>query len=91
MYSTARFSTLPDRQLATIWNTTEIEVRSERKRRLLSCAFVRQVLHLLPDDGYRLGVETCERFADGQAEWKDMLAARKFLTKVWPITQGRGC
>jgi hypothetical protein len=61
--------------------------RSDRKRRLLSCAFVRQVLHLLPDDGYRLAVETCERFADGLVKWKDMLAARKFLTKAWPTTQ----
>jgi hypothetical protein len=61
--------------------------RSERKRRLLSCALVRQVLHLLPEDGYRLAIETCERFADCLVEWKEMLAARKLLTKAWPTTQ----
>jgi hypothetical protein len=38
-----------------------------RKLRLFACACCRRVWHLLPDDGVRQALVTCERYADGLA------------------------
>jgi hypothetical protein len=40
---------------------------SERKLRLLSCAFCRAVEHLLTDERYRRALDVAERYADGLA------------------------
>jgi len=40
---------------------------SPRKRRLLACAYCRQVWHLVADDRARCAVELAERLADGEA------------------------
>ena len=48
--------------------------RSKRKRRLLSCAFARRVLFLIPDERYQQAVETAERYADGTVTEEEMRA-----------------
>jgi hypothetical protein len=44
----------------------------ERKRRLLDCACVRRVLHLLVDTQYLDAVSAAEDFADGKLIWNEM-------------------
>jgi hypothetical protein len=48
---------------------------SERKLCRLSCAFCRSIWHLLPDRRSRHAVETAERFADGRADERQLIAA----------------
>jgi hypothetical protein len=57
--------------------------RSERKRRLLSCAFARRVLFLIPDDRYPRAMEVAERYADGVASEEQMRATRRLMNKAW--------
>jgi hypothetical protein len=57
--------------------------RSERKRRLLSCAFARRVLSLIPDDRYQQAVEVAERYADGLTTEEEMRATRRAMNKAW--------
>lgn len=57
--------------------------RSERKRRLLSCAFARCVLFLIPDARYQKAVEMAERYADGATTEEDMRSTRRVMTKAW--------
>ena len=57
--------------------------RSERKRRLLACAFARRVLFLIPDERYQLAVEVAERYADGMATEAEMRATRRSMNKAW--------
>jgi hypothetical protein len=57
--------------------------RSERKRRLLSCAFARRVLFLIPDDRYQQAVEIAERYADGVVTEEEMRATRRVMNKAW--------
>src|SRR6516225_5312713 len=57
--------------------------RSERKRRLLSCAFARRVLFLVPDERYHRTVELAERYADGVDTEVEMRATRRAMNKVW--------
>ena len=52
-----------------------IILASERKRRLLGCAFARQVWPLLADERSRHAVEVAERFADGTADDGELGAA----------------
>lgn len=61
--------------------------RSERKRRLLSCAFARRVLFLIPDDRYQQAVEIAERYADGMATEEEMRVARRVMNKAWQERQ----
>jgi hypothetical protein len=49
--------------------------RTERKRRLLSCALARGVLDLLPHGEAAAAVEAAERFADGRATEEELRAA----------------
>lgn len=49
--------------------------RSPRKRRLLACAYCRQVWHLVADDRARRAVEVAERLADGLATVEECAAA----------------
>ena len=53
--------------------------RSERKRRLLSCAFAWRVLDLIPDERFKTTLETAEKFADGVATEADMKACRRLM------------
>jgi hypothetical protein len=48
---------------------------SDRKARLLACAAVRRVWHLLADDRSRRAVEVAERHADGQADFVELESA----------------
>jgi len=57
--------------------------RSERKRRLLSCAFARRVLFLISDNRYQQAVDIAERYADGVATEEEMRATRRVMKKVW--------
>jgi hypothetical protein len=57
--------------------------RSARKRRLLSAAFARRVLTLVPDDCYQPAIETAERYADGLATEEEMRKARRVTIKAW--------
>jgi hypothetical protein len=61
--------------------------RSARKRRLLSCAFARRVLFLIPDERYQQAVEIAERYADGTASEDEMRAARRNMKKMWKVRQ----
>jgi hypothetical protein len=70
--------------------TTEIyhlarphKCRSERKRRLLSCAFAWRVIHLIPDERYKTALETAEKFADGAATEADMKACRRLMKHLF--------
>jgi hypothetical protein len=55
------------------------QCRSDRKRRLLACACTRRVLRFLPEERFAWAVAECERYADGEVEWKALLAARKVV------------
>jgi hypothetical protein len=57
--------------------------RSVRKRRLLSCAFARRVLFLIPDERYQQAVEVAERYADGMATEEEVRVTRRVMNKVW--------
>jgi hypothetical protein len=57
--------------------------RDPRKRRLLSCAFARRVLSLVPDDRYRQAVDKAEGYADGLVTQKDMRTERTAMKKLW--------
>jgi hypothetical protein len=57
--------------------------RSERKRRLLSCAFARRVLSLIPDERYRTAIEVAERYADGLATEQELRATRRTINNAW--------
>jgi hypothetical protein len=57
--------------------------RSERKRRLLACAFARRVLPLIPEERYRLAVETAERYADGMADEAELRTTRRVIQRAW--------
>jgi hypothetical protein len=56
---------------------------SERKRRLLACAFARQVWPLLVDGRIRHAVVVAERFADGLADHGELAAARAEAFQAW--------
>jgi hypothetical protein len=49
---------------------------SERKLRLFGCACGRRVWDFLTEDCFRCAVEVAERFADGNAAKRELLAAR---------------
>jgi hypothetical protein len=57
--------------------------RSERKRRLLSCAFARRVLFLIPDERYRLAIELAECYADGMATAEQLQVTKRVIIKAW--------
>jgi hypothetical protein len=50
---------------------------SDRKLRLFGCACCRQMWDLLTEDCFREAVELAERFADGQANHKELAAAKR--------------
>jgi hypothetical protein len=53
----------------------------KRKARLLACAAVRRVWHLLHDERHRSAVATAEQFADGlvtEAQWESSLSCFAF-------------
>src|SRR5262245_10540092 len=55
---------------------------SERKWRLLACAFCRQIWHLLPDELSRSTVELCEYYVDGLADPQPLWAGGSFTSVV---------
>lgn len=57
--------------------------RSNRKRRLFSCAVARHVLFLISDDRYQQAVELAERYADGVAAEEEMRATRRVMNNAW--------
>jgi hypothetical protein len=57
--------------------------RSNRKRRLFSCAVARHVLFLISDGRYQQTVELAERYADGVATEEEMRATRRLMKKLW--------
>jgi hypothetical protein len=57
--------------------------RSNRKRRLFSCAVARHILFLIPDDRYQQAVELAERYADGAVTEEEMRATRRVMNKAW--------
>ena len=57
-------------------------VFSERKFRLLACAFCRRIWHLLPDELSRATVELCEYYVDGLADPQPLWARGGFSTGV---------
>lgn len=60
---------------------------SERKLRLLACAAVRQIWHLLPDESCQDAVELAERLADGLVPRKDR--KRGFQAAVEAVAAAR--
>jgi hypothetical protein len=57
---------------------------SERKLRLLACAFCRRVWHLLPKEVCRETVEVAERYADAQADDRQLHDANR---AVWEASR----
>src|SRR5262245_19919033 len=57
--------------------------RSDRKRRLFSCAVARRFLHLIPDDRYQEAIELAERYADVGATEEEMRVTRRVMKKAW--------
>jgi len=52
---------------------------SDRKLRLLACAFARQAWDRIEDAGCRRAVRTAERYADGEVRWRQVLRAQRYL------------
>src|SRR3712207_6019608 len=65
-------STAPQTMLSFL---RERDLLSERKARLLACAGVRRIWHLLADERSRAAVEVAERYADGWATEAERQAA----------------
>src|SRR6516165_3672828 len=65
---------------------------SERKLRLLACAFCRHVWHLVTDENIRNSIEAAERNADGVATEQELRAAREadLYWFRWPIEDALG-
>ncbi|AMV27475.1 hypothetical protein VT84_23950 [Gemmata sp. SH-PL17] len=61
------------------WEHTEV---SERKLRLLACAFCRRIWHLMPDELSRATVELCEHYVDGLADPQPLWARGGISTVV---------
>jgi hypothetical protein len=55
---------------------------SDRKLRLLSCAFCRAVEHLLTDECYRSALEVAERYADGEADVSELRQAHAVVMQA---------
>jgi hypothetical protein len=55
---------------------------SERKLRLLACAFCRRIWHLMPDELSRATVELCECYVDGLADPQALWARGGFSSVV---------
>jgi hypothetical protein len=62
---------------------------SDRKLRLLACAFCRRTWHLLPDQRPRRAVDLAERYADGGAGAAELAeAARQAGSTLWDAPTG---
>jgi hypothetical protein len=59
-----------------------IDALTDRKQRLLDCACVRRVWHLLCNESARHAVGTAERYADGFADLDEMLEIRGHILAV---------
>jgi hypothetical protein len=86
-------STKPVRQPEALWPTTtepydmvpallDREPRSERKLRLLACAYARRVWHRMADEASRRAVQVAEQFADGRTGGNDLWRAYKAAEEV---------
>jgi len=65
--------------LASLWDNA-----TARKLRLFSAACCRSAWPAISNDDWRNAIETSERFADGQADNQDLLAARRpLLSASW--------
>jgi hypothetical protein len=62
---------------------------SERKWRLLACAYCRRVWHLFHDERSRQGIAAVERFADGQINRKKLGQAGSATYQAWWETDPR--
>jgi hypothetical protein len=59
------------------------ETVSDRRWRLCLCAFCRSVWYRVTDPRSRQAVETCQRYADGDASDAELLAARRQGHSAW--------
>jgi hypothetical protein len=56
---------------------------SERKLRLVACACVRDVWHLLPEEASRQAVELSEQYADSEADAIQLDGARSVASRAY--------
>jgi hypothetical protein len=50
-----------------------------RKWRLFGCACARRVLHIIPDERFRIGVDASEQLADEELTWDNLKLIRKSI------------
>lgn len=60
-----------------IWAATREGILDDRTLRLFACKCVREIWHLLTDERSRNAVEVAEKYANGEATYKELSVARE--------------